>query len=465
MSRFALLGALLLLLVAPVAEAQVLRYEAEVGATAATEERQPFWLTANESGRFDPSSANAYTALRGTLTDSLAENGFLTIGAEMLARQSENATVFLPEVYGQIDYRFARLRIGRKQEVLGDAYHSRLSTGSMNTSRNAVPIPMITLGTAGYVDVPFTDGLFQTRARWGEGTFLTERFVEDVRLHQKYLYLRAMPGSFTVAAGLVHNAMWAGTSPAEGDLPDKPIDYWRAIYAARGGEEAPEGEQVNILGNHLGVWDFGVDYRRDDVVISVGHQHPYEDGSSWEKWLNVPDGLYSLEVSRPRASSWLTAVRYEFLYTKNQSGSTRPPGGDDYYTNFIYQSGWTSGGHVLGNSLFLMQDRVPTPGNVNAVSSNRFVAHHVGVQGQPLPKTEYRLLATWSRHSGNFDEPLPEPIAGWSGLLEVQTAPFSDLPIELRGAIALDTGDIYGSGTNVGFRFGVSVGDALNWGK
>jgi hypothetical protein len=47
----------------------------------------------------------------------------------------------------------------------------------------------------------------------------------------------------------------------------------------------------------------------------------------------------------------------------------------------------------------------------------------------------------------------------------VQTAPFSDLPIELRGAIALDTGDIYGTETNVGFRFGVSVGDALNCGK
>jgi hypothetical protein len=47
----------------------------------------------------------------------------------------------------------------------------------------------------------------------------------------------------------------------------------------------------------------------------------------------------------------------------------------------------------------------------------------------------------------------------------VQTAPFSDLPLEFLGAIALDTGDINGTGTNVGFRFGVSVGDALNWGK
>jgi hypothetical protein len=455
---------LLLLIVAPVTEAQVLRYDAEVGATVATEERQPFWLTANESGRFDPSSANGYTTLRGTLTDSLTENGSLTIGAEMLARQSENATVFLPEVYGQIDYRFARLRIGRKQEVLGDAYHSRLSTGSMNTSRNAVPIPMITLGTAGYVDVPFTDGLFQTRARWGEGTFFTERFVEDVRLHQKYLYLRAMPGSFTVAAGLVHNAMWAGTSPADGDLPDKLIDYWRAIYAARGGEEAPETEQINILGNHLGVWDFGVDYRRDDVVISVGHQHPYEDGSSWEKWLNVPDGIYSIEISR-HSTSWLQVVRYEFLHTKDQSGSVHPPGRDDYYDNSVYTSGWTNGGQVMGNSLFLLRNQTGGLETERNIASNRFVAHHIGVEGQPLPSTEYRVLASWRRHYGRYRDPLPAPRSGWSGLLEVQTAPFSDLPLEFLGAIALDTGDIYGTGTNVGFRFGVSVGDALNWGK
>jgi hypothetical protein len=383
----------------------------------------------------------------------------------MLARQSENATVFLPEAYGQIDYRFVRLRIGRKQEVLGDAYHSRLSTGSMNTSRNAVPIPMITLGTAGYIDVPFTNGFLQTRVRWGEGKFLSDRFVENVWFHQKYLYLRGGTERVAFSAGLIHNAQWAGTSPVYGTLPDGPIDYWRTIYAARGGEDAPEGDQINILGNHLGVYDFKVLISGDNVSLSAGHQHPYEDGSSWEDWVNFPDGIYSLEVTRCSAPSWLKAFRYEFIYTKDQSGTVRPPGGDDYYTNFTYRTGWTTGGQVIGNSLFLMQDRVPTQGNPNAISSNRFVAHHIGVRGQPMSTFAYRLLVTWSRHFGNFDERFPEPVKGWSGFLEVQTAPFSDLPLEFLGAIALDTGDIYGTGTNVGFRFGVSVGDALNWGE
>jgi hypothetical protein len=448
-----------------VAEAQVLRYEAEVGATAATEERQPFWLTANEAGRFDPSSANGYTALRGTLTDSLAENWSLTVGAEMLARQSENATVFLPEAYGQIDYRFVRFRIGRKQEVLGDAYHSRLSTGSMNTSRNAVPIPMITLGTAGYIDVPFTNGFLQTRARWGEGTFLTDRAAEDVFFHQKYLYLRAQTNQLRVSGGLIHNAQWAGSSPGYGDLPSAPIDYWRTIYAARGGEDAPEGEQVNILGNHLGAWDFGAEYTRAGITISLGHQHPFEDGSSWEKWFNFPDGIYSLEVSQQASTAWLRSVRYEFLHTKDQSGSVHPPGRDDYYWHWIYPSGWTNGGQVIGNSLFLLRSQNSDLRSNSPVASNRFVAHHIGVEGQPLPSTEYRVLASWRRHYGRYRDPLPAPRSGWSGLLEVQTAPFSDLPLEFLGAIALDTGDIYGTGTNVGFRFGVSVGDALNWGK
>jgi hypothetical protein len=448
-----------------VAEAQVLRYDAEVGATVATEERQPFWLMANEAGRFDPSSANGYTALRGTLTDSLAENWSLTVGTEMLARQSENATVFLSEAYGQIDYRFVRLRIGRKQEVLGDAYHSRLSTGSMNTSRNAVPIPMITLGTAGYIDVPFTNGFLQTRARWGEGKFLSDRFVENVWFHQKYLYLKVNTKKVNVSGGLIHNVLWAGTSPRFGRLPNDPIDYWRTIYAARGGEEAPRFESENILGDHLGAWDFSIVYNTNDFTVSAGHQHPYEDGSSWEKWFNFPDGIYSLEVSQQSSTAWLRTVRYEFLYTKDQSGSVHPPGRDDYYWNGIYPTGWTNGGQVLGNSLFLLRNQNAGLQTSNIIASNRFVAHHIGVEGQPLPSTEYRVLASWRRHYGRYRDPLPAPRSGWSGLLEVQTAPFSDLPIELRGAIALDTGDIYGTETNVGFRFGVSVGDALNCGK
>ena len=88
-----------------------------------------------------------------------------------------------------------------------------------------------------------------------------------------------------------------------------------------------------------------------------------------------------------KKNKWINAINYEYIYTKRQSGDTPPPidnsrggpgGWDNYYNHFLYTDGWTSDGFTVGNPLF--SSRSSTGLGINlAVSNNRIVAHHIGV--------------------------------------------------------------------------------------
>jgi len=429
--------------------AQTLTYQGTLGATAASTAGQPLWLRANEYGRIDPQSANGYVRVAGTGQTDTSRVWDARVGVDLLGRWSSSETVHFSELYTRLRYRFVQLRVGRRHNPIGPVNGGTLSTGSLIQSRNATPVPMVSVGTAGYVSVPFTKGLVQVKGHYAHGWFDDNRFVENVYLHRKAAYLRFGAGRRVSATmGLVHNAQWGGTSPADGTLPQDGADYLDVVIGARGPEDAPKGEQVNAIGNHVGIFDFGGTVRWDGFTVSGYHQHLFEDGSGFDKWDNVPDGLYGLRW-RKAQEGIVSTIQYEFLYTKNQSGSIRPPGRDDYYNNFIYRSGWSSNGAVLGSPLMLYD---PSRTNTNTVYSNRVVAHHLGVAGWVSSRLQYRALATWMRHSGTFDYPFSTTQTQMSALLELTVLPFPTPEIEVTGAVAVDTGEIPDG------RMGIQVG-------
>ena len=59
--------------------------------------------------------------------------------------------------------------------------------------------------------------------------------------------------------GLVHEAIWGGTTHL-GKQPATFEDYFRIFRASHGSESAILMDQVNALGNHLGIWDFAYIY-------------------------------------------------------------------------------------------------------------------------------------------------------------------------------------------------------------
>ena len=90
----------------------------------------------------------------------------------------------------------------------------------------------------------------------------------------------------------------------------------------------------------------------------------------------------------------------------NQSGpqaaSDSTYGWDNYYNHYIYQSGWTYSGRVIGNPLFTLGSN---PGHYNDriyIVNNRLIAHHIGLSGDFSPQIKYKLLATFSKNYGIY---------------------------------------------------------------
>lgn len=443
--------------------------DVELGAVGSTGAGVPFWLHANRDGLVDPASANGFVRSRLERTGASDERWGFGYGVEILGRASAHETIFLPTLYAQARYGFLTLRAGRNAETIGTVADDGLTSGSLGTSRNATPIPKIVLATDGYTPVPWTERWVEFKGRYADGLLPDDRFVEGAYLHQKTLYLRAgRPSPAQVYGGLVHNAMWGGTSQnsSHGDLPQAFVDYARTVVALSGRESAPRGEQIYIQGDHFGIIDLGLSVELRSFEATAYRHFIYEDRDNL-KFKSPQDGLFGLELTDTRSARWLDRIVYEHLYTKWQNGPIGPdpdnprggPGGrDDYYTHYIYKDGWTLYGRTAGSPLitpFPQEDGRP------GIENNRVVGHHLGLAGHAGP-VEYRVLATYTRNYGRYDiedrtvegeyrfEP---PLEQVSVLVEAQWRWPGAPSFELRGGVGVDRGELYEDA--VGLRLGV----------
>jgi hypothetical protein len=467
----------------PASHAQQVPYRPDsatvsIEATGASQQRQPFWLVANRNGIVDDASANGIARLglsRSATNDgSTWEVGY---GVDAVTRLSQHETAHFAEIFAALRYRGFVLRAGRWAETVG-ATNPRVSSGSLTMSRNAIPVPRVTFSTVGYVDVPYSQGYAEVKGRWTHGWMTGDRYVDRPYLHAKHAFLR-LGGDLPVRVfgGLVHNALWAGRSsdPSIGEIADGPDDFWRVITVQAGEEGQPLGEQIYKQGNHLGIIEIGGDARLGTFRIGAYRQFIYEDEDGAE--LETPqDGLLGITVADTRSHRIVQRLTYEYLYTKWQSGSRglgpQPPAGEgvvgdnDYYNHYIYRSGWTSEGRTIGSPLLLTYPSAP------GIESNRVIAHHVGISGHPVESTQYRLLATYARHYGNYsdlrgallqgrDYDFVPPKHQYSVLLETTVA-WPGVPgLSVRASAAYDAGSVFDSasfGGGVALQYDLRAG-------
>jgi hypothetical protein len=92
------------------------------------------------------------------------------------------------------------------------------SLGSVVRSRNAPPLPRVTLSTEGYVPVPGTGARLSAQCHIEHDWLESDRFVEGAFLHEKSLYLRFLSPEFpvTVHAGITHHVQWGSTHRRRG---------------------------------------------------------------------------------------------------------------------------------------------------------------------------------------------------------------------------------------------------------
>ena len=179
-------------------------------------------------------------------------------------------------------------------------------------------------------------------------------------------------------------------------------------------------------------------------------------------FVNGTDGLWGTQLDLPHFS-WLKKVVTEYLVTRNQSGpfhfilfdhdKYKGPGGggDNYYNNGEYKTGVSYFGRGLGSPL-LTASEYNTNGDID-FKNNRVRSWHLAFEGDLSPMVSYRLKYTLMNSWGTPYGPFRNNKRSNSGLVEIKYRHPRLQGWEFTGAIAGDTGSLYGD--NAGFSLSV----------
>lgn len=453
--------------------ARQVHLEAAMYTTGSTSDRLPFWTGAHRDGLFNEKHPwSGLISLDGEMPFTYGAFNF-EAGAQIFMRQGKDTKASFNQFYITAAYHSLLFYAGRRAVTYG-SQHPTLSTGSMMWSRNATPLPKIYIGFPDYVDVPFTGGFVEVQGQLAHGWFDDPRYTSNPQLHEKSMFIR-LGGDLPVRAygGLIHYALFGGTTPGLGRNPRGFSDYLTVFFFGAGGDDSVIYEQEFALGDHLGAWDFGLDFDISGNRLWLYKQSVIETKKSL-LFNAAEDGLYGIAYFRENPDHWWSSLLWEVVYTKNQNGPwwaedpDRPPGKSgqmNYYNHYLYRTGWTYHGRTIGSPLLYPR----LEGGIkdqNRIANNRILAHHLGIEGRPADNLYYKAVFTYSRNYGTYRErDLAEErgeeyfFTGGPEQVSVMLEGAYRLPgrhnLELMTSLALDVGSVFPD------RGGVLVG--LRW--
>ena len=400
-------------------------YKAEIFGSVASGDNAPFWMVSNRYG-IVPLEAN---------------NGYL------------NAGVFHNQTFG-------------KGFSWGAGLYAR-------------PIPEVNISIPEFTVVPLTKGWMQVKGDFAVGrsfdkdylanfTNNKQTYVDNVLWHHKSLFVQIKDtrNDFPLSGviGVQHWAQWGGTStnPKIGKQPQSIKDLIRVICGSEGGGDATVSDQINVLGNHYGSYDFKLAFTQPNWQVSAYYQHFFEDKSGMI-FVNNTDGLWGGQLDLPKFP-WLRKVVVEYLVTRDQSGQFHfidfdhdlhpgvGGGGDDYYNNGEYTTGASYFNRAIGSPL------IPSPEyNENGslgFKNNRVRDWHFGAEGAISSQVSYRVLVTVMNSWGRHATPFLSKKRGASGLLDISYQHPRLSGWEFTGSLAADAGSMFGD--NFGFSLKVA---------
>ena len=412
----------------------------------------PFWMTSNQNGIYTLQNSS-YMLFQAGLNrsldrDTLKKWGY-TYGANMVYGFA-GCSDFHPNEYW-LGFRFHQLILKAGAQSDPIIYSGLSSTnGDMNRSRNARPVPGLLLSTNGYIPFLFAKKWFSWRFLYEEEILKDKQYITDAHLHHKNLHFRALlTPSLSLSLGLEHYVFWGGYSAKYGQLPEWN-QYFRYISGKEGGEGATINDQDNSAGNQLGSYNLELKKEWTNLNATFYWNHPFNDRSGME-FANTPDGLWGIHIGKKERSAFVTDVVYEYMNTRNQSGSipnhsdptpTDPKritgrGWDDYFNHGIYESGFTHFGRMMGTPLFVPE--INTDGVSAGYKSTRMWMHHLGISGILGGGFYWKSLTTWSRNFGSYKQVYPDPLDEFSLLVE-GSYNGAKLPFIVKAGLAGDYG-------------------------
>ena len=457
------------------AQERQFNYQISLTGFAASGERLPFWLTANQHGLI-PDGDGGMLRLGVFSNFTAAHKIQFAYGVAAAASLSEaDDDVVVDQLYVSGRWRNLRLDVGMIHPE--EEYNGVSSTnGNFVLSGNARSLPGYNL-RSDYMKIPGTNGIVNLRFNWADYKMIDDRYVENTLVHNKSLFVKFVPHRrWEIIVGLEHWAQWGGDSPSEGEQPATIKDYWKIVRAKAGGSGATRSDSLNALGNHLGREHLRINYHADNYILTFYHDIPWDDASGTD-FRSFPDGTYSLYYGSVDRTRWVTDVIYEFYYTKYQSGSRhdRPAtpeeiaeqdpddpfygrrvigGCDNYFNNGIYRSGWTYYRRTIGSPLM-----TAATGDRLGIVNNRVIGHHVGIRGMAFHKVPYKAMLTYTINYGTYGSKLLEAPRQLSGLLCVGI-PAKRLPFRIEAGVYADYGSFLQD--NIGLTLKITRQGKLN---
>lgn len=452
-----------------------LSYEVEAATQFSSKSTLPFWLVSNKYGAI-PDENSGLLRLRIYSNTMLNKKGVdLNYGASIVGNQGSDSEIFIDELYVSALWKKMSVDLGMQHR---DERFDGLSAsnGDILYSGNARMYPELKFQVKEFLPVPLSNNWLWVKGSFGNGIMYDDRYVDQTNVHHKNAFLRIgkQEGlSFTI--GLDHYAQWGGTSPVWGDLGG--FDAFLDAVFVRGGkvlvdENGNESitESYNKSGNHIGQNTFEFSYSTSKIQSVLSFKNIYEDKSGDFKHLNKVNDWNLSFFLKLKKCRLISSFIYEYYYTKDQGGySIRPNhpiepviGFDNYFSNGVFQSGWTNHQRIIGLPLFS-----PTlkDGIVRGISNNAIEAHHFGITGY-IGKIKYKTLITFSDNygrvlllndgQGNQEENYsksythPDPLSQQSYLLELVFPKWKKIPFIVSTSIAVDNGKYLND--NIGFQ-------------
>ena len=475
----------------------------------ASDDKTPLWLNANKYGLSSLEPNNGY--LRGQVIRPLQNDSNrrwgVGYGLDLVAPVNYTSDLVVQQAFAEARWLHGVLSVGAKEWPM-QLKNNSLSSGSQTLGINARPVPQVRIALPEYWTIPgFSRWLhFKGHIAYGkmtdnnwqhDFTAMKSKYADNVLYHSKSAFFkigsedRFVP--LSAELGLETATLFGGTSYSPDGIGNVVAtknssnlkSFIRALVP--GGSDAPEKgtNYQNVEGDVLGSWVMRINYEDESWRLGFYGEKYFEDHSSMlqldydgygqgEEWnikkrrhyflYDFKDVLLGAEFNI-KYGRWIRNVVAEYVYTKYQSGpiyhdhsasrSDHVSGKDNYYNHYIF-SGWQHWGQPIGSPLY----RAPLyneNGNIR-FDNNRFVAWHLGVDGEPTDALAYRVLATYQTGWGTYDNPFVDKQHNFSFMVEAAYSFPKDWKV--RGAYGMDFGKLLGS--NAGFQLTISKSGIFN---
>ncbi len=499
-----------------------LRYFTQLNLITSNGDYAPYMLTANRQGLSSVESNSRYGRY-GLNYGITSNNGNLRLNsvADVVIGYNQKSDVYIQQLYADFSWKWLTLSIGSKErygELQSDTrqfegsefasnmvnrFHptmyfvqqSMLGSGGLSYSGNSAPIPQIRLEIPDYIPFPWSNEWVKIRGHIAYGMFTdagfqslfsrenpTTQYGKNILYHSKAAFIeigKAEKFPLLFEGGLEMYTQFGGDIYTHKDgkiisMPRRAMDFWKAFIPLSGSDDTPTVEQTNISGNQMGSWHAAFTVPTKVADIRIFGEHFFEDFSQlffieyqsdrkgnrniiYYPWRDIKLGIRI--TNKSRYITFVSAIQYEYLSTKDQSGALyhdpsdyfneQMDGADNYYNHGIYP-GWHHWGMGIGNPL-IFSPAYNTNGSLQ-FKGNRVTAHTVGLNGtlEKYTPLSYRLIYTYSENYGTYANPFPEKKYTTSLLADVIFAPSNSKWLG-RISFAYDKSNHIGENTGIMF--------------